>query len=158
MARRAVLAVLVVQALLGCSDDSGDDAVDPLVFPADYAATYREVRDCRFSLEHDLVRVRVLAAPDALAAYTGRAAPFPAGAVVLKEQYAEDDLTCAGPIVSFTVMQKLAPGSAAATLDWTWQETGADRRTVATNPTRCIRCHTGCGKPPEGYDATCAIP
>lgn len=167
MARRAALAAALAASmaagLAACGGGGGgDDDIDapgalPL-FPADYAATYQQVRDCRYSLDHDLRRVRVLASPEAMAAYTGRAAPFPAGAIVLKEEYADRDTACAGAIVSFTVMQKLAAGSSPATLDWHWQEVSPDRRGVNEDNRSCVGCHTGCGKPPEGYDGTCAVP
>jgi hypothetical protein len=170
MARRAARAAVAVAAaamaasLAACGGggDVGDDEIDapgamPL-FPADYAATYQQVRACRYSLEHDLRRVRVLASPEAMAAYTGRTAPFPAGAIVLKEEYADSDTACAGAIVSFTVMQKLAAGSSPATLDWHWQEVSPDRRDVNEDNRSCVGCHTRCGKPPEGYDGTCAVP
>ncbi|MGE5307422.1 MAG: cytochrome P460 family protein, partial [Hyphomicrobiales bacterium] len=155
-------AAVVAHALFACGSNSNGktdgNTSGPPVFPADYAATYQQVRNCRLSLEHDLMYIRVLASPDALAAYNGRTAPFPTGAIALKEQYGEDDTTCAGPIVNFTVMQKLAVGSSPATLDWTWQKVGADRRLVDTDITRCTRCHTDCGKPPDGYDGTCTMP
>lgn len=139
-----------------CGSDGG--SADPALFPADYAATYREVRNCRFSLEHDLIRVRVLAAPDAFTAYTGRAEAFPTGAIVLKEQYDESDTTCAGPIVSYTVMQKLPVGSAPADLDWSWQEADADLHSTGTDIKRCTQCHKDCGVAPDGYDGTCTVP
>ena len=129
-AARATLAALIAAASLGAA--GCDDDGEPALFPADYAATYQEVRNCRFSLEHDLMRIRVLAAPDALAVYTGRTGPFPEGAVVLKEEYADTDTACAGPIVSFTAMQKLPAGASPATLDWTWQETDARRKTLVS--------------------------
>jgi hypothetical protein len=155
MALRAVLAVLVAGSLCACGDDGGGD---PPLVPADYAATYEEVRSCRFSVEHDLTRIRIVAAPDALAPYRTRSAPFPTGAIVLKEEYDSADMTCAGPIIEFTVMQKLDAGSSPDTLDWAWQKVGVDRRVKTTDLMRCIRCHTGCGKPPEGHDGTCAMP
>jgi hypothetical protein len=161
MSRRAALAILVAQILIACGDDDGggdDGGGDPPLFPADYAATYQQVRNCRASLEHDLMRIRVLAAPEALATYNMRNAPFPAGAIVLKEEYAMGDMACAGPIMSFTVMQKLDAGSSAATLDWSWQEVSGDRRTTTTDVRRCTGCHSGCGKPPEGFDGTCTVP
>jgi hypothetical protein len=156
MSRRILLA-LIAPALAACSDDGGSSGPPPL-FPDDYAATYQQVRNCRFSLDHDLIRVRVLASPDALVAYNGRTAPFPTGAIVLKEEYAESDTACAGPIESFTVMQKLEVGSSPATLDWSWQEVGADHHGKTIDIMRCTSCHTGCGKPPEGYDGTCTVP
>jgi hypothetical protein len=119
------------------------------------------VRNCRYSLDHDLMHIRVLAAPDALTPYNGRTTPFPTGAIVLKEQYGDSDDTCTGPILNFTVMQKLEVGSAPTALDWSWQKVTADHRTVAEKDSpsaRCIQCHTGCGKPPDGYDGTCTVP
>jgi len=139
-----------------CGDDGGNS--DPALFPANYAATYQEVRNCRYSLEHDSIRVRVLASPEALTPYTGRVEPFPAGAIVLKEQYDYGDMTCAGPIINFTVMKKLAVGSSAASLDWDWQEVDADLHSTNTDIKRCTQCHADCGKPPDGYDATCTVP
>lgn len=148
---------VVLSALLSACGTDGASG-DPALFPADYASTYQEVRDCRFSLEHDLIRVRVLASPEALTPYTGRAAPFPTGAIVLKEQYDESDTTCAGPIKSFTVMQKLDVGSSPDTLDWEWQEVDAKLHSTGTDIKRCTNCHTDCGKAPDGYDGTCTMP
>ena len=148
--RGVVLAVLLV----ACGPDDGAAPV----FPDDYAATYQEVRGCRFSLDHDLIRIRVLASPDALTPYTGRIQPFPTGAILLKEQYADSDTRCEGPIVDFTVMAKLDVGSSPATLDWTWQKVGPDHQTVDTDIKACTQCHDSCGKAPEGYDGTCTMP
>jgi hypothetical protein len=131
---------------------------EPALYPIDYAATYQEVRNCRFSLEHDLVRIRVLASPDALTAYNGRVEPFPTGAIVLKEQYADSDITCSGPLVEVTVMQKLPIGSAPSELDWKWEKAGADHHLVDFEVRRCRGCHEMCGQPPDGYDGTCTVP
>jgi hypothetical protein len=158
MARRAVLALLIGGALAACGDDGGDDGGEPALFPANYAATYQEVRNCRNSVEHGAVRIRVLASPDALTPYTTRTAPFPTGAIVLKEERADTDLDCSGPIVNYTVMLKLDAGSSPDTLDWRWQEVDPKLRAEQTNLERCPRCHTDCGKPPEGYDGTCTVP
>ena len=128
------------------------------LFPADYATTYQEVRNCRNSIEHDLARVRILAAPDALTAYTGRLEDFPVGAVALKEEYDGGDIRCEREIMRWTVMQKVEPGSSPDTLDWEWQEVDEDRRVADVEIKRCTNCHTDCGKPPEGYAGTCAAP
>jgi hypothetical protein len=161
MLPRAVLSILaaalISPVLVACGDDGGETG-DPPVFPEDYAATYQQVRNCRASLDHDIHKIRVVVSPDAMAAYTGRTAPFPAGAIVLKEEYATSDTTCAGPVVQWTVMQKLPAGSSPASLDWTWQEIGANGRTTDKDIRRCIGCHTSCGKPPEGHDGTCTVP
>jgi hypothetical protein len=104
------------------------------------------------------VRIRVVASPDAVTPNRGRTAAFPTGAIVLKEQYHDSDTTCAGPIVDFTVMQKLDVGSSPETLDWHWQKVDTNLRTIETDIMRCTRCHTSCGVAPEGYDGTCAVP
>lgn len=141
-----------------CGGDDGGGG-EPSVLPADYAASYQEVRNCRFSLEHAQVRIRVLASPDALTSYNGRAAPFPAGSIVVKEQYRDDDMACEGPIDRFTVMQKVATGSDPDNLDWVWQEVDT-KLDVIENPLLkgCPQCHSDCGKPPEGFDGTCTVP
>ena len=145
----------------GCGGGSGVDATPPTppVFPEDYSTTYQEVRDCRFSLDHDLQYIRVLASPDALEAYTGRTLPFPIGSILLKEQYSDSDTTCSGEILDFTVMQKLAVGAAPADLDWTWQKVKQSDFTVEDEDIkRCTSCHKDCGQPPVGYDGTCTMP
>ncbi len=76
---------------------------------------------------------------------------------MLKEEYDFGDLTCAGDITQWTVMRKLADGSAPDTLDWDWQRVDSTRR-IRGRPTRCARCHTGCGVAPDGYDGTCSVP
>jgi hypothetical protein len=150
-------AVIAARLLAACGDDGGGD---PPVFPADYAATYQQVRNCRLSIEHDLVRIRVLASPDALQPYTTHTAPFPTGAIVLKEEYGTNDTACAGPIINYTVMQKLDAGTSPETIGWTWQDVDASFRVKrdSENIARCIGCHTDCGKPPDGYDGTCTLP
>lgn len=151
----ALAAVLGGHALIACSDDGKADVA---LFPVDYAATYQQVRNCRMSLEHGFVPIRVLASPDALAPYRDRAAPFPEGSIVLKEEFATNDSACAGKPMRFTVMQKLPTGAATEALDWTWQEVDADRASTGKDLQRCIACHTDCGKPPEGYQGTCTVP
>lgn len=146
MRTRALCVLLLVGA---CTGDP-----EP-VFPADYAASYTEVRDCRSSSDHDLHRIRVLASPDALGPYTTRTAAFPAGAIVLKAEYDFADVGCTGAPVEWTVMQKLATPE---DLGWVWQRVGADRGVTTENDPLCITCHTSCGVAPDGYDGTCAMP
>jgi hypothetical protein len=149
---------LLVGHLVACGGDDGGGGGDPPLFPADYGETYQQVRNCRPSVEHGPIRVRVLADPGALGPYNTRTAPFPVGAVLLKEEYQERDLDCSKAIVQYTVMQKLAAGSAPATLDWSWQTVDAKHHAVVEDIKRCTNCHTDCGKPPEGYDGTCTVP
>ncbi len=151
---------LLALVLAACPGDGGDDddaGVEPF-FPADYAADYVEVRDCRGSGDHDLNNIRILAGPSALTPYQGRLEPFPVDAVVLKEEYDFGDLSCEGPIKQWTVMRRLPTGSSPATLDWTWQQVDEQRRVVDQDVPRCIGCHTSCGVGPDGYEGTCAVP
>lgn len=155
MSRTRFVAAIAMLAACGGGDDGSIG--DPPVFPADYAASYQEVRNCRASIEHGPVRIRVLASPDAVTAYTGRTAPFPVGAILLKEERDDADTVCTGPIVNFTVMQKLADGTDPQQLDWTWQEVDPAMHVRATNPPQCSQCHTSCVAP-DGYEHTCTVP
>ncbi len=144
-------------ALGGCANDAPPANASNAEFPANYADSYTEVRDCRKSGDHELDFIRVLVDPNALAPYTDRATPFPDGAVVLKEQYDVSDSTCSGPIVQWTVMKK----DAAATdrLGWDWQRVSPDRAVVEENTPSCPACHQACSGPPSnGYDHTCTDP
>lgn len=154
-----IAGVVIALCVVACADDETTTAPDvqPL-FAADYASHYTEVRDCRQSGDHDLNIIRVLAAPDALAPYRDRAAPFPEGAVVLKEEYDFGDTTCTGPIKQWTVMQRLADGTSPDALDWKWQLVDAERNVTGEDTPRCYGCHSGCTPDNDGYDHTCAVP
>jgi len=125
------------------------------VFPADYAATYTEVRGCRSSSDHDLHRIRVLVDPAAHDPYATRTAAFPVGSIVLKAEYDFGDTSCSGPVIEWTVMQKLGTPE---DLGWLWQRVAADRSVTTENDPLCITCHTSCGVAPDGYDGTCTMP
>lgn len=135
---------------------SGVDAGSALspFFSIDVEETFTEVRDCRQSIDHDLTFIRVFADAAALAPYASREEPFPAGALVVKVEYADD--ACADRS-GFTAMQKRATGEDADAGDWRWQRaTGDGEVTESGAPARCIACHRACGQPPGGYDWTCA--
>lgn len=153
---RFVFLPIIVAAACGGGDDDGGDPV-PL-FPADYASTYTEVRDCRRSGDHELNFIRILADPSALGPYRDRLDPFPEDSIVLKVEHDPADDICAEPPVRFTVMVKLADGAAPDKLDWRWQDVTADRTVESEDQPLCYNCHTGCGEPPDGYDGTCAVP
>lgn len=155
MIRTFAVPLVLVFTALGCGGDDGE----PAFFPADYADTYREVRDCRFSIEHDLVRIRIVASPEAAPFYLDRSAPLPVGSIVVKEEYDDGDDECQGPIERYSVMRRLDTGSAPDALDYDWQEVAASmREEKPTDPRNCISCHTNCGHAPEGHDGTCAVP
>lgn len=155
---RKLLSIAAVALLAPACTSSDGAKSDGPSFPADYASSYQEVRNCRQSSEHDLNRVRVLADPAALDAYRSRDREFPVGAVVLKEEYDVSDPTCSGPIKQWTVMQRLAKGSSAGTLDWRWEQVSSAREVVARDAPRCIGCHTGCTADAGGYENTCEVP
>lgn len=140
-----------------CGDDAAPRGPEPL-FPADYAATYVEVRDCRSSTDHELSRVRVLADPASADAYRSRDGGFAAGDTFVKAEYDYSDTECQGEIQRWTVMVRLAEGSSPVTLDYAWQELDAQRNVVTEDDSRCIGCHTSCGVPPDGYLGTCTVP
>jgi Cytochrome P460 len=144
--RRALVVVGVLVA--GCGEE--EPGLEPW-FPASYASSYVEVRNCRASSEHDLHKIHVLAPPASAAIYTARTDPFPVGTVLLKEEYDFTDDTCAEPILEWTVMERLDTG-------WAFQRVNADRTVESENDTRCIGCHQMCGVPPDGFDGTCAVP
>lgn len=155
MKRAAVLA-LVAAACTGSPDtDSQADAgsaAQPL-FGADYAQTHVQVRDCRFSIEHDGVYIRVRANALAAATYADAGYPFAEGSVVLKEEFL--DAACQNPS-GFTAMRRSAQPEFAQTGGWQWQRLDAERRVTQNGAlTRCYSCHSGCT---NGRDGTCTDP
>jgi hypothetical protein len=138
--------------LAACGTDDPAVVAD---LPADYRATFTEVRDCRSSGDHDLHKIRILADPAALEPYMTRAMPFPKDAVVVKEEYDFSDADCAGELIEFTVMKKT---NEADFLGWNWQRLTPAREVATQNEDRCIACHDFCGAPPDGHDGTCALP
>ena len=146
---------LAVTALLLDTCSSGGP---PSLLVASYAQTYTQVRPCRPSSDHNLNNVLVFADPLAAPAYTDRMEDFPAGATVLKEEHDIDDVDCTGPIVEYTLMQKLATGSSRLTIDWRWQSISPSDSVMTQDDKRCINCHADCGGPPYGYAGTCSAP
>ena len=147
---------MIVLFAAACSDDAEPAKTAPLFPLADYAASYQVVRDCRTSIDHDLSHVRVLASPEAVGAYTLRNEQFPVGAILVKEQYADDGCT---ELEGFSVMKREPNGYAPGAGDWHWQRVskGGSVELDGKLPT-CTGCHKGCGVPPDGHDWTCAVP
>ncbi len=150
---RFILAVALALAACGTNPDPPPVAF----FPPDFASTYTMVRDCRRSADHDLNYIRVYANALAAGPYTNRDAPFPEGAILVKEELDFADATCSGAPVAFTASQRLSPGSSSQTLDWHWMRTDSARTVLSENSPRCVGCHEGC-VPPDGYEYTCAVP
>lgn len=143
-------AVFVICVLTACASD------DPQpMFRADYTVDYVEVRNCRMSSDHDFRPVRILADPAAKPAYLDRTATFPVDSIVLKEEFEFGDNACAGPIQEWTVMRRTTGSGEEA---WDFQRVDAKRKITDEPGERCINCHTVCGRPPDGFDGTCAVP
>jgi hypothetical protein len=151
--------VLVLLPLLvaSCSDDGGgqpDGRPPPApFFDVATVKTWPEVRNCRFSIEHDGVQMAVYASPGAETAYTEGTYPFAEGTVIVKAEH--DDPDCAEPL-GYTAMRKLAAGAAPMNGDWEWQRVDASGEVVesALIPV-CVSCHLDCT---EGRDYTCTDP
>ena len=140
---------------MGCGDES-DPVAAQAVFPADYAASFQEVRSCRKSADHDLFHVRVLASPSALDAYLNRDAAFAEGAVIVKEEHFDDQCT---DLERITAMRREAPGFAPEAGDWHWQRAKQDGSVELDGKLpSCAGCHQSCGVPPDGHDGTCTAP
>lgn len=143
--------------LVACGTSEDDSGVEPF-FPEDYESSYVEVRNCRQSGDHDLNNIRILADEIGVGSYQNRDQDFPVGSVVLKEEYEFSDNDCSGAVKQWTVMKRLADGTAPMALDWDWQKLDATGRVVEENTPLCFGCHTGCGVAPDGFDGTCAVP
>lgn len=149
-------AALAGAVLAACGSD-GESGPAP-AFPASYAASFVEVRDCRSSSDHELHRVRVLADPAAAAVYQSRVGDFAEGAVVLKEEHDFADIDCSGPVERWTVMVRRPAAESGEQLGWRWQELDAARRVTSEDASGCVGCHTGCGQLPDGFQGTCTVP
>ena len=148
--RALAIGLLATAVIAGCPSD--EPAAEPL-FAAEYASTFREVRSCRRSGDHDLAYVKVWADPVALEAYTTRAMPFPDGSVIVKEEFADPACTS---LTGWTAMRREA-GLDPDAGDWHWQRLETDR-TVSDDGLvqRCRSCHMECGVAPDGHDGTCS--
>lgn len=151
-----------------CGGGSGDGAptdaaadvtvVAPSRLPADYATRFVQVRDCRNSIDHDLNRILIKADPAVAPIYLDGPFPFPAGALIVKEEFSDPGCTAR---VGYTLMQKDPAGTAPAYGDWRWQKLDANGRVLLDGAgigpaTRCASCHaaTAC----RARDFTCAEP
>jgi hypothetical protein len=134
-----------------CSDDAPGE--EPFFDVAEVMESWPEVRNCRFSIEHDGVNIIVFASPGAETAYTEGTYPLPEGTVLVKAEH--DDSFC-DEVVEFTAMRKLAAGTAPEDGDWEWQRVGANGKVLESGSLpRCVMCHEGCT---NGRDFTCTDP
>ncbi len=159
--RRAFVCALAVALvafgawLAGCGKDSTqpEPDPDPPFFPTDYEQTYTEVRDCRFSIEHDGWNITVHANDLALDDYVNGTYPLSEGAVLVKTLHRDDQCN---EVVGYVAMEKKEPGFSPSSNDWAWQELDAARVAERTGVlASCISCHTSCT---NGRDLTCTDP
>jgi hypothetical protein len=110
------------------------------IFPANYRDTYTEVRDCRFSIEHGGVTIRVFANDVGAQPYLDDANPLPVGSIIVKEEFAGS--TCDDEdFVRWRPMRKEAPGFDPEDGDWHWQWVEPDRTVTFDDKSTCIGCH-----------------
>lgn len=131
--------VTVNDLIEGVNARESECAVVP-VFPAHYRDTFTQVRNCRFSIEHGGVSIRVLASPLAVQPYLEEANPLPLGSIVVKEEFSGPDCSLED-LIRWRVMRKEAPGFDADDGDWHWQWVEADRTVLLNDKTTCIACH-----------------
>ncbi len=141
--------VLVPALLAGCAQV---DSVNPeLVLPTDYRTHFVQVRGCRPSLDH-MMSIIVRTPPNLALVYDDGPYPFPAGSLVVAEQY--DDGLCTS-LTEYEVMRK-EPGYDAAGGDWHWFRLDSNLHILeAGKIARCASCHRDCGKTRDGV---CAQP
>jgi len=143
------LIAAVGSALAGCPEETPTPAptatptlgIAP-IFPADYRASFVEVRDCRLSIEHGGVSIRVLANPIAAEAYKREQNPLPVGSIVIKEEFDAPDCGDDADLARWRVMRKEAAGFDPEDADWSWQWVDAPGRGVRfDDKATCIDCH-----------------
>ncbi|MDB4929501.1 MAG: hypothetical protein JWM10_1985 [Myxococcaceae bacterium] len=148
MSRAATLLNLTLVGIFaGCGPDETPAATS--LVPANYAATYPEVRGCRMTFEHissygagapTISNIRVVLDPGAMANYRATGRALPVGSTVIKEEFA--DPTCT-TVIGWTVMRKEPAGYDPTHGDWHWQRVRASDRAVLEDGRvdRCINCH-----------------
>lgn len=157
---RAFGVVLVVAGIAGCRPAAAPTAEPQLVEPAVFATwpsmTEKPVRVsprlaalCAVALPgspapapdpHADYVIVVRVSPQAAAAYRA-GTPLPAGAVVVKEKYA--DASASGPMQAYAVMTRRAPGYYSRGGDWEYAYValGAERRVTRGRLAECAGCH-----------------
>jgi len=129
-----------VDELVAAVDALRDACPIEPIFPANYRETYTEVRNCRPSVEHGGVSVRVLASPLAAQPYLEEQNPLPLGSVVVKEEFDGPECDDAD-LIRWRVMRKESPGFDSEHGDWHWQWVEADRSVLFDDKATCIGCH-----------------
>jgi hypothetical protein len=147
-------------------------------FPEDYASTYVVTSNCVRSLDHDSNNVIIYVSPEAVTDYCALVDPLacvgdctppqtcgsgdctlPEGTMIVKEEYAMGDATCANAILRWSAMRKDAPGSSPDTNDWTFQSLDKHMHTNGAGTATCLNCHQSLCEGDVGWfaDATCRV-
>jgi hypothetical protein len=150
---RLPLWVSFLCAVSACSEEKNSDPTpgSDAFFPSNFRTSYDRVRDCRLSIEHDLVHIVVYSDPDSTDRYLNEDYPFQSGAVIVKEEFADEECSERS---GFTVMRKAESGEHEDTLGWEWQSLDANRDLVPSNVAQCTACHSDC----DARDYTCTLP
>lgn len=135
--------VTVDELLAGIAAALGGCPLQPIL-PPDYRDTFLELANCRLSIEHGGVSVRVMGNILAAQPYLEQADSLPVGSVVVKEEFAGPNCVDAN-FRGWTVMRKEPPGFDPADADWHWQRLGSDRSVQCDDKNgcgfSCIGCH-----------------
>lgn len=111
------------------------------IFPADYRDSYTLVRDCRNSVAHGGVAIRVYANDIAARPYLDGANPLPEGSIVVKEEFSGLGCDNDDELVRWRPMRKEEPGFDPEDGDWHWQWVDRGGQVRFNDKTTCISCH-----------------
>ena len=150
--------LLCALAALACAREpvepmDGQAGPGPSLLPADYAH-FATVRDCRLSIDHDLARIVIKVAPELAGRYEVGPYPFPAGTLIVKEEYGDSACT---DLQGWTLMHKQPAGYDDRLGDWRWQR--LDPRGAVLEDgrlPRCASCHADSAC--RARDFACAEP
>ncbi len=150
---RCALMIIALSAAVfavSCGGDSNPtppdpDPVDPF-FAEDFAQSYTLVRDCRFSTDHNLSKVRVYVNAVGAQNYLDGTYPLPVGTIAVKVLTNGQAADCAGAAEEIVAMRKGVPGTAPTYGDWEWQAVNPDRSVRLSGQLfdQCIACHSSC--------------
>jgi hypothetical protein len=139
---RAAALCLVAIALASCAKIDSPDA--EVVLPSDYRTSFVQVRGCRSSIDHDLMNVVVRVRNDQAALYDDGPYPMPEHALVVKEQYRDNQCH---DLAGYTVMRKEGGGYFPAGGDWQYFSLDAFGSILMQGQVaRCAGCHAMCTK------------